>query len=135
MNVNLDDFVAVAITGVLDRDGEVKGVRCRQSCGCRPYRLVVERGVAQAETEGEKGLAGEVAVGAVGHAVVGEVGEVGGFPVEGDGKPSGGVVVAEKDIGHSRAALAAGIPRLNHGLNMRVPPGPSYAASAERDQD
>src|SRR5436189_30622 len=64
--------------GVIGRDGEVG---------------IVKGAVGEAVAKGVEHRAGEVAVGAVDHGVVGEGGEIVNGFVKGDGEAAGGVVV------------------------------------------
>ena len=73
-------------------------------------------GIAQSEAEGEQGLALEVAVGAVLHRVVEEVGQIFGMLVEGDGQFAAGVVVAKEHFCQRLTSQFATIPCLKDGI-------------------
>ena len=130
--IELDDLVAVAPAGV----GHVKR-HGQRSAGRGPHVEVgvVELRVAQAVAERVERLAPEIPVGAAGHRVVLEVGQVGRGAIEGHGQPAGRVVVAEQDIGDGGAARLAGIPRLQDGARMSVRPGQSDRAAGEVDEN
>src|ERR1039458_1247426 len=125
--------VASQFPGVAHFDGDRDIV-----VGRRPLRaieLAVGEGrVAQAVAERVQGLALEIAVGAALHTVIVEGRQLVGGLVEGDGKASGGVVIAEQDIGDGGAAGLARIPRLEQRRHVIACPVHGQRATVEQHQ-
>ncbi len=135
LEVGFDDFVAAELAGVGDGDGcgeRVAGLECV----CRELdRAVLERGVAQAVAEAPERLAGEVAVGAVLHRVVGEWRNAVERGIEGDGQAAGGVVESGERARDRGAALDAGIPGFKNRSGVLVGPVQRHGAAALQHDD
>jgi len=69
------------------------------------------------------------------HVVVGKGRQVIHAAIDGDRQPPGGVVIAQKDIGHGAAPLLAGIPGLQDGGDVLRGPGDADGAAPQQDQD
>src|SRR5215472_10463175 len=116
--VKLDDFIASNRTGVGNPHGSGDG-RARGDLIRSDFRVgVIERRKAQAIAERIKRLLGEVAISAAVHAVAAEGRDLGNGLVESNRQSAGGIVVARKNVGHSRAAFFAGIPRFKDGWSV-----------------
>ncbi len=96
---------------------------------------VGEGGIAQAVAEGIKRLFGQVAVGAVGHAVVGEWGELGYGLIKGYRKTAGGIVGTGEDVGYGGAAFFTGIPGIEDGGGVLIGPVDGDGAAVGEDDD
>ena len=96
---------------------------------------VGEGGVGEAEAEGVEGMFVEVAVGAVGHVVVGVGRELGDGLVEGDGETAGGIVIAGENIGDGGAAFFAGIPGFENRGGVIVGPIDGERGAGGEDDD
>lgn len=127
-HIGLDDLHAVPLSRIADLDGDLVagGIVCR--------RADLKGGVAQTIAEGEQGCALEIAVGAVGHVVVVERRQLAVVLIEGDRQLAAGVVIAEKNVGHGRASLLAGIPGLQDGIAGLQLGGKGHGAAAAVDQ-
>ena len=94
-----------------------------------------ESGIGKTVAEGEEGFFGEVAVGAIGHAVAGEGRELGDGFIERDGETAGGIVVAGEDVGDGGAAFFAGIPGFEDGGSVFIGPVDGEGAAAGQDNN
>ncbi len=94
-----------------------------------------EGGITKAEAEGVKGRFVEVAVGAVGHVVVGVGRELGDGFVEGDGETTCRIVSAGENVGDGGATFFAGIPSFENGSGVIVGPVDGHGGAAGEDDD
>ncbi len=93
-----------------ERAGGQREIAIRESC------------IAETVAEGIERLALEIAIRAAIHGVVFEVGQLAHVFVERDGETAGGVVFAGEGVSYGRAALFAGIPRIEDRVNMLAGP-------------
>jgi len=114
-DVELDDFVAADFAGVSDVDADVCGAFGTDGIGSSVKAVVLERGIAEAPSEGEKRLRRAENVFALGgRLLVVVIGKLADRARNGDGKLAARIVVAEEDFGSSSAAFLAEIPAIEN---------------------
>ena len=106
--IGLGHFLTGALADVAQLHRDIDRLAHRDAGG--DGRLaIVELRIAQAMAEAPGGLAGEVTIGALLHAVIGKGGQVGGRLIDGDGQATRRVDVTAEDLGQRGAAFGARI--------------------------
>ena len=145
MEIDLDDLVALAGTGVGQVKGQRQAVAGHDPLGRELQVVVLEGRVTQAVTEivqrtvrtGFPPLRAEARAAVhLGIRLVGEiVGDLADRLREGHGKFAAGIVVAEQGHGNRRAAMGARVPGLQDGGGMLVHPVDAERPSVDQHDD
>src|SRR5262249_26763959 len=113
--INLGDFVAVLLAGVLESKGQPEGLTRMNDLGIEPGVNILKPGVAQPVAKREQWITAKKTVSAVGHGVIRKTGQVGGGLVKGDGETASGIIIAKQGFGHSSTTLLSRVPGLENG--------------------
>jgi hypothetical protein len=135
-NVELHNFVALALAGIGDIRGDFGFAGRADGGGGKVEISIFEGGVAEAPAKGKERLDATVKIAALGGGLlVVVIGELANRARNANGQFAAGIVVAKKNVGDSGAAFLAEIPAIENRGNIFLDVVDGVRATVKKQDD